>query len=43
MHAWFLLFFCVATTNAQEWNTFGIGRSSQRLYLAEVIIHLIQI
>jgi hypothetical protein len=34
---------CVVTTKAQDLNTFGIGLSSQRLYLAEVIIHLIEI
>jgi hypothetical protein len=39
MYGWFLLLVCVLTTNAQEVVTFGTGLSSNRLYLAEVIIN----
>ncbi len=43
MRIWFLLFVCFATRNAQELSLFGIGRASQRLFLAEVIINLITV
>jgi hypothetical protein len=43
MRVWFLLLVCVATINTQELNLFGIGRASQRLYLAEVIINSIKV
>jgi hypothetical protein len=43
MQVWFLLFLCVTITQAQKLITFGIGRSGNRLYLAEVSITLITV
>jgi len=41
MQVWFLLCLCATIAQAQKLITFGIGRASNRLYLAEVSITLI--
>jgi hypothetical protein len=38
MHVWFLLCVCLTIAQAQKLITFGIGRSSNRLYLNETEI-----
>jgi hypothetical protein len=43
MKAWFLLCLCATIAQAQKLITFGIGRASNRLYLAEVSIILITV
>ena len=41
MQVWLLLCLCLTITQAQKLITFGIGRSSNRLFLAEVSVDLI--
>jgi hypothetical protein len=43
MHVWFLLCVCLTITQAQKSITFGVGRSSNRLYLNEVCIVFITV